>query len=321
MTSDPLVRIGHRGALEPLLARICSDYGLGNPRGFAMVPFGYQDCNLVLTTSEGRFFVKIFSSTRAHEEVQRYIEIVAAALAAGVRHPALYRSDQGSLHEIESAGASQRVAVFEYLEGENLFESREEPEVEELLFIAEQAARISRIELRPRPIYDRWACANFLPEYVDKAELIEADDRALIEPLFREFQRIDISTLPHCLVHGDLVATNILRTQKRQIYVLDFAVAGFYPRVQELAVLFCDLFFSEKQGLHFRDLRERALKIYLQNSALNLEELAILPLYTRVAHAMQIICGTYEKKRKGNSSTENARWIHRGRTGLRLEPL
>jgi len=315
-------RCGYHGDLAPVLARVCWAYDLGELLGLSAVPFGYQDCNLAVMTTSGRYFVKIFSVSRSRQDIHRYLAILGAALAAGIPHPRLHRCAESWLYEAEHDGVALRLLVFEHLAGENLFESPNPPTDAELLLIARLAARISRIDLRPEPIVDHWSCARFLVEYAERGTLLEGDDRALIAPLYQEFAQVDVAALPHGLVHGDLVRTNVIRGRDGRLFLLDFAVASHAPRVQELAVLFCDLFFVEAQAPRMRILRTRVLDCYAQEgAALTEAERAVLPLFTRVAHAMQVLGATYEAKVNGSTSRETARYLESGRRGLQCEPL
>jgi len=116
----------------------------------------------------------------------------------------------------------------------------------EKIFIIKQAALINQIDLHPSLVYDHWAITSLLDEYKIKGKYLTKQDEEFIKPLIRSFQSIDIDKLPHCFVHGDITKTNTMRSKKGDIYILDFAVANYYPRIQELAVILCDLFFDRK---------------------------------------------------------------------------
>jgi Ser/Thr protein kinase RdoA (MazF antagonist) len=93
-------------------------------------------------------------------------------------------------------------------------------------------------------------------------------------------------------------------------------VSNYYPRVQELAVLFCDLFFNEKDPSNYAGNYQLGLEEYQKVLPLTQKELDILPLYTKAAHAMHIVNPIYLQKVEGNDAVENANWLNLGRTGL-----
>lgn len=307
--NDYQKRIGYYGDLTSLLTSICHDFKIGKYLSYKVVLIGYEDFNLILKTSNGKFFIKIFAKFRDKKECQRYAEIVERVLKAGVSHPFLYKSSQGYLYEIKMGKTTIRLFVMEYIDGKTFYELEEEPTVEEIRFIVKQAALINRIKLEPYFVYDNWAIVNFLDQYNQKAQYLDKEDEELISPLVESFKSLSINNLPHCFVHGDITKTNTMKDKNGKIYILDFAVANYYPRIQELAVLICDLLSKNS----FKEI----LHEYQKYIKLTFDEIKKLPLYVKLAHAMHVLCGTYEKKVNYNTSAENEYFIKIGRVGLR----
>jgi hypothetical protein len=140
-------------------------------------------------------------------------------------------------------------------------------------------------------------------------------DQALVFPLAAEFAALDISTLPHCFVHGDLITTNVLRDKAGGLWIVDFAVSNFYPRIQELAVLACNLCFDENDPVKSQGNLEILLKSYQEDVALKERELRGLPIYVRLAHAMHLLEANYEQAVRGNNTEENVYFLRQGRAG------
>jgi Ser/Thr protein kinase RdoA (MazF antagonist) len=103
----------------------------------------------------------------------------------------------------------------------------------------------------------------------------------------------------------------------RGIYIVDFGVSGVYPRIQELAMLLCDLFFTPDKAEYTKNY-QLALDAYQETVQLEDTELEWLPTFVKLAHAMHIIAPTIQKVKHGNSSAENEHWLRRGREGLRF---
>lgn len=315
--SDFQKRIQYQGDPVILLKQVSGDYDLGDYQSYSVVSIGYEDYNLILKASKGNYFVKCFASFRSDEDCKRYIDIMLTALKMGVNHPKLYKSNQGYLHTSTLDGQTTRLCVLEHIEGDSFYSLKQQPTEEELMFLAKQAALINQINIHPPVVYDSWACVNFLKEFKEKKQYLASDDVALLEPLAEEFEKYKLDDLPHCFVHGDIINTNLIRSKNGQIYVFDFSVANWYPRIQELAVLFCDLYFNEKDPSKFPTLFNKGLRAYQEINPLSEAEVAILPLYTKVAHAMHVVCATYEREVNANNSKENDFWITLGRAGLR----
>lgn len=97
-------RIDYEGDLSEVMQLVCDDYQLGEYRKHSIIPVGYEDFNLKLTTSQGIFFIKIFASFRSLKECQDYIAVISRILEAGVAHPKLekFRTTAITLHLIIS---------------------------------------------------------------------------------------------------------------------------------------------------------------------------------------------------------------------------
>ncbi|PIW91000.1 MAG: hypothetical protein COZ91_02815, partial [Candidatus Nealsonbacteria bacterium CG_4_8_14_3_um_filter_39_7] len=148
-------------------------------------------------------------------------------------------------------------------------------------------------------------------KYLDK------EDRAIIELMIERYNSLFIDDLPHCFVHGDILKGNTMRDKGGDIYILDFAVANYYPRIQELAVILCDLFFDAGNPEEFPENYDLALSEYQKYVSLTEDELIKLPDYVKLAHTMHILLPSWEKAANGNDSSENEYFLRMGRTGLR----
>jgi Ser/Thr protein kinase RdoA (MazF antagonist) len=239
-----------------------------------------------------------------------------SALKAGISHPKLYKSSQGFLYEISNNGKIDRLCVMEFIEGKIFYELQTTPNIEEMRFIIKQAALINKIDIKPTLVYDHWAITSLLDEYKEKNEYLNIEDKSLIKPLVEIYKSLSIEKLPHCFVHGDITKTNVMKGDKGDIFILDFAVANYYPRIQELAVILCDLFFDPKNPTDFPKNYDFAITEYQKYIELTKEELATLPIYVKLAHTMHILLANFEKVAMSNTSDENEYFLEMGRTGL-----
>lgn len=310
-------RINYQGDLKHVFKKVCEDFGIGKYQSHTVVPIGYEDFNLVIKTDVGKFFVKIFGTFRDANECQRYVNIIKHALDVGVSHPKLYESNQGFLYQL-ILDSVDRLIVMEYINGKTFYQLQTMPTVQEIKFIVKQATLINTINLRPSLVYDYWAITNLLREYEEKKKYLTKEDNQLIEPLVKTFSSLPIRELPHCFVHGDILKTNTMKSTKGNIYILDFAAANWYPRIQELAVLLCDLFFDPNKTENFLNAYKLVLSEYQKYISLTSDEIRLLPLYVKLAHVIHVLLANYEKLQKGNTSNENEYFLNIGRKGLRF---
>jgi len=310
-------RIEYQGDLKLLLRQVCKDYDFGDYLSHKVIPVGYEDLNVVLVTSKAKLFVKIFAKFRSQKDCLRYVGVMLEANKAGVSHPRIYKSKIGELYEAMMDGSIVRLCLMEFIEGKTFYDLRQLPTTEELRFLAHQAAIINNLPIKPDPVYDSWAIVNLVKEFEEKQQYLSKKDSEVVTPVYKEFRKVNLDQLPHCFVHGDIIKTNVMRSNTGDLYILDFSVSNYYPRVQELAVLFCDLFFNEKYPTSFKKNYDRGLFEYQKDIQLTPEELKIMPLYIQAAHVMHIICANYEREVNGNTSKENESWLNLGRIGLR----
>jgi Ser/Thr protein kinase RdoA (MazF antagonist) len=170
--------------------------------------------------------------------------------------------------------------------------------------------------IRPDFIYDAWAIVNFPREYAEKGRYLEPADDLLVKPLVNHFAELEIDKLPHCFAHGDLIATNVMKDKTGALWIVDFAVSNYYPRIQELAVLACNLCFDETDADQSRNKGRVLLETYQKAVPLTITELKAAPTYVRLAHAMHLLEANYERIAGGNDTLENAYWFRQGRAGL-----
>ena len=71
-------RVGLSGGIDELFVDVLNDYQLGNYKSHELIPIGYEDCNLRLTTTKGDYFVKILKLSRNDNDCQRYADIMRA---------------------------------------------------------------------------------------------------------------------------------------------------------------------------------------------------------------------------------------------------
>jgi len=310
-------RIGYKGNLKEISEIICKDYNLGKYASSKLVLVGYEDFNFSLKTEKRDYFVKVFANFRNLEDCKRYVKIIKAAIKAGVSVPKLFKSDQGYLHIINIEKNKLRLCVMEYIEGDNFYNLNKPLNEEEVKFIASQAALINSINIKPYFIYDHWAIINFLKEFKKKSKYLSPGDLELVKPLVQEFSDLQVDKLPHSFVHGDILTTNVIKDKNNKLWIIDFSVSNYYPRIQELAVLACNLFFNSKDKSASEKNMEMVLKEYQKTIKLTPKELSSLQVYIKLAHAMHVLAPNYEKAVEKNTSKENEYWLGQGRAGLK----
>lgn len=307
-------RINFQGEFDELLSDVCSSYKIGHFVAFEIIEMGYEDVNLKLVTTKGRYFVKIFSEKRDNMECLRLINIVKSAIDKGVSHPQILKQDVGYIFRNQYEQFNIRLAVFEWIDGKTFFEMKRNPSTQELKEIIKIASILKKVDYKPAELYDNWALINFQQELMKARKHLESKDLKTLDSLLKQFEKVNIKELPYSLVHGDLISTNIMKT-KDKIYFVDFSVANYYPRIVELAILMSDVMFDATGKTSVESYYKLLTSEYQKYVTLEKEELELLPLFIKLAHAMHLVRATREKA-EGRNSTENEYWLKLGKKGL-----
>lgn len=316
----PQERIAYRGELEYLFADALRNYEFGLAVAFKPKQNGYEDFNLELQTTSGPLFAKCFADWRSREDCERYLQMIEAAYHGGVRTPKIYHNTSDApLTVLMTGEVATNLCLMEYLDGGNIWESGRPLSRAEQAEVIRQAAIINKSPYRPAEVHDSWAIPNLAENYAQNRDKVPDDDKPVIEALLAQLQRVDIGKLPHAFVHGDIRTTNVMRHHDNQIYIIDFSVANFYPRIVELAVLASDILFDPYNPTAFIDTYGWMLDEY-QRAGIKLEpyEIEILPLFVKLAHAANIIGSSSVDATNYISQAENDHWLNLGRQGLRF---
>jgi Ser/Thr protein kinase RdoA (MazF antagonist) len=314
-SQKPTDRLNYTGDLQPVVERLCEAYDIGVPRSVSVVEVGYEDCNVVLETDQAKFLAKMFAKTRKPEEIGRYTTIMQKVVEAGVNHPELLTTSSG---EVTYTDSGITLVLMRFIEGETYFELDQNPNDTERKAVLEQAAKVNGIDYKPPFLFDSWAIPNIKAMFDKVKQFIEPDDLALAEQAMTQYEAIPVDELPHAFVHGDFTKTNVIKGKDGKIYIIDFSVANWYPRVQELAVIAANLL-HDGDDMSLTDRCQLVADDYSEFSPLNEDERRYLPSYALAGVAMEFMGAHQEKFINGNDTDETEYWLDLGREGLRKE--
>ena len=310
-SAGPASRVGT--SLPDLVAHVAADYGLGEVGDWSVLATGYEDCNVDLRARQARVVIKVFAVGRPAGIAARTAGLIDAVRQAGVRHPRLHADAAGNqVHSYDG----HRLLVMDFAPGRTFYDLGRPPDEAELANVVEQAALIHGVDARPEPVFDSWAIANLVPLAGQVGDLLDAEQRRLVDGAIAELARVDFGSLPSALIHADLTAGNVLLGPDGEITVLDFALANRWPRLQELAVIAASLLHGSAEALPAR--MDKVARLYSSAGPrpLTPAEEAALPAVGRAAAAMELL-GGLNQWRQGNRGPETDSLIDIGTTGLR----
>ena len=219
---------------------ICKEYQLGSIKDTYVIEIGYEDFNAILTTSTGKYLMKVFRNSRSDEEVDQCINRSYIAMQNNVKTPKIYKNSEGNIVTIINHLNSRfRVSVIEYIDGNNFFDLKRKPTLDELMKIVDIGSNLNKIDYKPNFIYDTWAITSFCREFEKKKKYLEEKYLNIVEPIYNKFKKFDYDKLPKAFVHGDMMSTNLMLDKNDDIWVIDFSVSNYTARLNEIVVI-CD---------------------------------------------------------------------------------
>lgn len=315
----PIDRLNYSGDLSLVVDRLCDAYGVGKPTSFSIIEVGYEDCNVTIQTAGGKYVAKIFSKVRSQDDIVRYGAIIEKAVEAGVNHTPLIKTADGEIVYSDSRANGISMILMKFIEGKTFFDIDRAPDAEERQAVIEQAVKINKINYHPSYYFDSWAIPHIKEIFERVKQFIQPDDLKLVEQVIKLYEEVPVETLPHCFVHGDFTKSNVLKGDDGKIYILDFSVANWYPRIEELAVITANLLHDESNPMSLRDKAELVWDQYNKLSPLTAGERTYLYPYALAGVAMEFMGSHQEKYIKLNATAETEYWISLGRNGLQKE--
>jgi len=315
----PVDRLNYSGDLGLVVDRLCRAYKIGTPENYYVIEMGYEDCNVAVEASRGKYVAKIFSKERTPEVISRYSTIMEKAIEAGVNHPFLEKTDDGGVVYVDGMANGISMVLMKFIEGKTFLDMGRCPNNDELQAIIEQAAKINRIDHHPSFLFDSWAIPNIHKTFQKVRKFIQAEDLELVKKVLDQYDAIPLGNLPCCFVHGDFTKANVIKGDDGKMYIIDFSVSNWQPRIQEISVILANLLYDKDYSISLREKAELVSGEYSKYDSLTSEERKYVYPYTLAGIAMEFMGAHQEKYINGNDSDETEFWINLGRDGLKKE--
>ena len=307
-------RIDLNTDLKNISIQICEKYNLGQFISNELITIGYEDYNYYLTTSKGKYCVKIFSKERTIDDIKNYLERIRAISNSLVSSPKPLLVNNDITLSLDYNNNHYDICVFEYINGKNYFEIKEKPSSDVIKELAKQASIIHSIDIKPKFIYDSWAIINFKEEYTKKRDYLPEKYKEEFDKLLIDFNNIDFDKLPKAFVHGDIISTNVMIDNNSKIWIIDFAVSNYLPRIIDLAIISCNMCLDKDSKDNTYNNIEILLKEYNKYIKLSNYELEVFNIFYKLANAMHILQTQFIIKTEGDSK-ENQYWLNEGIIG------
>lgn len=304
-------RINLNTDLKNISKQICIQYDLGEFVSNELITIGYEDYNYYLTTSKGKYCVKIFNKERTKDDIKNYLDRIRAIANSEINSPKPLIVNNDIVLPLNYDNNYYDICVFEYINGKNYYEIGEKPNGDIIKEIAKQTAMIHNINIKPDFIYDAWAIINFKEEYTKKKNYLDDNYKEEFDKLLLEVNNMDIDKLPKAFVHGDIISTNVMLDINSKIWIIDFAVSNYLPRIIDLAVISCNLCLDKESKEKTYENISILLNEYDKYNKLSDYEIEVFGTFYKLANAMHILQTQFIICTDGDSD-ENQYWFNEG---------
>jgi Ser/Thr protein kinase RdoA (MazF antagonist) len=308
MNSEVLRRIPEIIDWDVFLRKVTKYLELGDLENWEPVEVGLEDANVRLSTTRGEYLFKGYASSRPQSQVDRYEEIFEIVAAENLPHPKLFLKNNKAVHRVDDI----QFSVYEWVRGKTFYQMDRVPDEREMQRIIKIAADLNQLPIKPTFIHDNWAVYNLPKLYEEVRELLSKSDQQLTKKALDIYSEIDHGALPHAFVHDDITQQNLILADDGKIYLIDFGVANYYPRIQEIALMVSLLMDKDMpiQERIMKVVKEYEKYIKLTHS----EKGAIFP-YVVASQAMEVLM-VHRERAKGSTLPELDYWLSIGRNGL-----
>ncbi len=309
-------RIKNVKDLKLLSEKICDIYALGKLVNYKHINVGYEDFNMVIETEKGKYFAKLLNKSRPKEEKERLVKILNKSVDNGVNVPRIYKVNDNSISTVTIDNKTIDLILMDYIDGTNMLFLDRDLTHEEIKMVAKEIATINKIDYDVEAYYDEWTITNFENEYNKKISAIDEDNRALIDSVYKDWNTLDFSKLKKTYIHGDILKSNLILDKNNKIWVIDFSVLNYLPRVIEIAVAMFGICLTDDRKTSIDNMNV-LLNEYVKYNSLDKYEIEKLPLVFNLISAMNVLQTAYIKN-TDESFEENEHWLSEGTKGIKV---
>lgn len=309
-------RIHNIEDIKMIAEKVCQHYKLGKLINQKHIEIGYEDFNMTISTSTGEYFIKIFNKSRPKNEQMRLVTILEKAIKGGVQVPKIHQISGESIFELEINNKILNIIVMDYIKGTNVLLLNRDLNHDEICSIAKEMAKINKIDFQVEPYYDEWTITNFESEYNKKIGKIDAEDKLLVEKVYEQMSKIDFKKFKMSYTHADIIKSNLILDNENKIWVIDFSVLNYLPRVIELAVAMFGVCLIDDREISINNMNI-LINEYNKYNKLDDYEINNLPIIFNGISAMNILQTSFIKV-TDETFEENEHWLSEGRKGISL---
>lgn len=299
-----LQRTSLRVPFEVFLDSLQSMYPtLGSINNCEPITVGYESANILIFTSKGEYFLKIFESDRERANIDALIRVHLESRKIAVPVPELVQGNNGYLSIFSQENIEIPYFITRKFEGETF--ERIEPSIEDMRVVCQYMALLNTLSFPVAEAYDSWGNKNLVQEY-DKLQGF-SKEKEQVSDIVEAVRSLPLSNFSQSVIHGDMQTKHVLKSRTGNYCILDFGCMSFDARVVEFSTFLAWFCFSEKSWHDHSEIYQSILTIYLATHHLSTEEVSSIPILIRAAYASYYL-KTCQLIAEGDLSDETKGW-------------
>lgn len=312
---DSYSRVGSTLPLPTVIQQIVQTYALGNVMSIAAIPGGYQDYMADVTTSQGRFVIKIFSRKTPTERINDILWAHAAFTKADL--PCLMplpTKEKQSYVPIQDGNGTLHASIFPFITGKTL--TRTPVTDTDLVTLTKTLITIHNTPHVLYPYYNPLSIVNLPAEYADKQQALTPDEVSLISPIIVKLHKLKLSSFPQSTIHGSMEKDNVIKDTVGTMYIGDFGSIDHVASILDIATFIANftLYVDPVRRIH---IIHHILNTYQTSRTLTSPELSALLTLIRSQYAAYVVGMTYRMRKEHDMTKYTQTWLDRGWDGLR----
>ncbi|MFA6501862.1 MAG: phosphotransferase [Parachlamydiales bacterium] len=288
---------------------------LGKINGYSPINEGYEDANFVLNTSTGKFVLKIFLVERKLENINSYVKILRECKDINVPTTEILTDFNEGLGFIESGEVKTYYIITRFFEGSNFQNTT--PTLEDIRSVTSYISKLNTLNFPVVSEYDSWGIKNFAKEYEFKKDKLTPEQKSLIENIYSEYIKIDMTDFSKSVIHGDMQRKHVIKNNAGDYCILDFGCMAFDEKVIELATYLAWFCLQEDTWKDKDLIYKEVLDVYNSTHHLPDYEINILPTLIKISYSAYYMT-TSVMINEGDKSEETLDWHNRSNKMLEL---
>lgn len=305
-------RIGRKIDIIELSKEICKEYGFGEYKKHELIFVGIDDLSYYLFTSKGKLVVKIMNHEKTTQDIDEFIH-KNLVIARNIKAPKIILHNEEALFTYKNI----KLVVIECIDGKDLYTINKRITKQDILKLIEILIPFHNIQENIENMeYDEYCFMKIKYDYEKIKKILPANIKEQVEEAIKNFDKIELSKLPLCFIHGDLISTNIMKDKDDKLWLIDFYQSGNGVRILDIVKVLNSVIYNYQYEDNIEELEQYFLEQYSKKIPLTEYELEVLPTLRKIDACTGIMLETYDLL-KGNNNEENEYWLENDKNILK----